>query len=350
MSTLNTPTAEGSTTGIAADPNGAPDETSDFVLDAFEQLTNDGDQYELPEVHQPPVSEEPVVETPAAPVQTPPQGVTPPVQQVQATPPPVQPQAVTPPQGAVEQPGVVQQPTPPVAAQTPQPPVQAAQVPATIPQVPQQAPSGPAPGDFSAIAEGLKQSEKIFTAKLAETEYALTKEEKDALGFDDTQAAAVASLAARTHVNAVGTVLRTIAQQMPAMMNRHLQVQNAAKGAEDAFYGQWPQLKEHSQTVMQLGQAYRNAHPTASQDDFIKMVGAMSVTALGLHVQTPPTAQPQVPQVQVPGRIVGTRPQAFQPAGAANAPANGRLPQTQANPWEEASMFILNDDAGTFDR
>lgn len=334
-----TPVApESAPRSVGEDPPGTGDETSNFVLDAFEPMTSDlGEQEYLPEVHQPPVAQEPTA--PAVPT-------TPTAAQPSATPvatPPVEPKAPVVPRPAEPQ-GAPQQADPAASA-----PVPAVQPQAAVPTAPVQAPapSGPAPGDFGAIAEGLRASQAVFTKKLAETEYKLSKEDKEAMGLDDVQAEKFEHFAANVHVNAVGTVLRTVASQMPALMERYLQTKQVAQSNEDKFFGAWPQLKEHKTTVETLARAYRMTQPQATEEQFIKMVGSMAVTALGLQAQAP--AAPQVPAVQTPGRVVrpnGTA--AFVPARAANAPAGGPAP-VQVNPWDMGTQFIASDDAGHFD-
>lgn len=268
------------------------------------------------EVTAQPGSQPPAVTTPA----------TPPAQQVapqpQVTPPVVQPQPTqqapaqaVPPQGDPQQQQQVQQ----------QPPQQ---------QAPQQAQES-AVDPFTQLEQTIQAGQAQVIDAVAQGVYALSEEEVEGVLSDPGKH--LPQMMARVHVNAVQGVLRHVAQQMPAMVSGLLRAREENSQREESFFKAWPQLDrtKHMADIVKVGQVFRQLNPNATQEDFIKTVGAQVVLAHGLHLQQQqqqqaPPQQPVAPTVPV-----------FQPAGVGHQ--GGTPAPAQVNIWEEFTEAMKED-------
>lgn len=240
----------------------------------------------------------------------------------------------------VQQPAVVQAPespqqqVPPVAAQPAQgtQPVQP-QAPTEQPQgsVQPQAQPDPTEDAFTQLDQLIEAQRPKIEDAVAKGAYQLTAEQVN--GLLEDPGTTVPQLLAKVHVNAVQGVLRHVAQTLPTMLNGMLQVREINRQREDKFWQAWPELArdKHSQQVVQAAQTFRQMNPRASEDEFIRQVGAMVMVMNGLHrAQVPQQPKPQVAQP-------------FVPAGAGRA---GAPPSAAAAPqgWEVFTSLMQQED------
>ena len=213
-------------------------------------------------------------------------------------------------------------PPAPEAPAAPTPPVPPTEV---QPQVPQQPPAEvrPEPTQPSAapqptVAEMRAQAEDT----LATQHYALNQEQVDE--FDADPASFIAKLSARVYMDAVTNSLTHVLQSLPQLVEHTLKQHDVVEAEEVKFFEAWPKLSTHREDVVTIAQVYRQLHPQATSDQFIRDVGAQTMVALKLTVDAPAAAQPQPAQ-----------PQPFVPA-AASPPAGASPPPT--NPFEQMAL------------
>lgn len=244
----------------------------------------------------------------------------------------------------------------------PQQPAQRSQQPAQ-PQQPAQQPQVQTPSEqdqlarraesdpFGLQADMLEQQQQQYIDALAQNAYPISDEDMNAfLSGDGRQ---VSRALARVHVNAVGSVLRVVSQQMPMWVNNMLKYHQAATDSEGAFWTANPGLDraQHKDLAWAAARAFRQMNPKADTATFHKVVGAMVAAAAGVpaNAQQAPVQQPQyrtAQGVRTPGRVVRSVPQAHSPAGT--LPAGGR-PGVIDNPWSQTAEIIRADESGVFD-
>lgn len=157
-------------------------------------------------------------------------------------------------------------------------------------------------------------------------------------------------LAAQLHMAVEHAVYARLSATVPQMMHVLSTQQEAERGAKDAFYSRWPDLKEYEPQVLQIGQMFRSANPNATPQEALERVGQMVYVALGKTVPgapagtppatppasgRPPASPPQVPST--PARP-GFTP--AMPGGGGAAP-----PPKDANPFTQIAEELLEDDA-----
>lgn len=260
------------------------------------------------------------------------------------------PQEVVPP-GTTAQPTVEATPVAPVAPAAEPVEQQPTAAPSTV------APQAPAPAEsrpeaiFAEMAQGLQQHEAVFRDRLAAEAYALTDKDIDELNTDPKSA--FAKMAARVHVNAVSSVMRTMAQQMPVVVMGMLKAVKANDEAQDRFWSAYPNLNkndpQHKQMVSNIARNVRTLNPNMSEADMVRYTGAQALVMLGLP-QVAPAAQQQRPRApSMPGRQVRQTATPYAPAGAKTT--GGQAPNGQANrnQWDLMSSLIEMDNRGVFD-
>lgn len=209
---------------------------------------------------------------------------------------PAQPAAAEPPQTPPTEPQQPTQPQTPDQGQQPQQP--------QAPQEPQQ-PQQPTQEQYE---QQVQQAEAQWRQELAQS-YALSEDEATML--QESPAEALPQLAATMHMRVTREVFQSLQQNLPNWVNAITQSQTTNKSHEDKFFEAWPELKEHTPLISQVGQMYRQMNPQATPEDFIKNVGAMVWAQSGLPLDqllnrqnggqqpTPPSAAPQ-------GEVMGT--------------------------------------------
>lgn len=218
------------------------------------------------------------------------------------------------------------QPTPQVPAAEPSAPPPSAEPPAPTPQAPtgQQEPSPPpSPAEPGRIAEQLAANEANLIEHLAAGDFALSKEDLEALEADAP--AAVPKLLARTFVRAQVGALRQMQQIVPAMIQGQMRVMRENWKNEQAFYKRWPDIDavKHGPLVARYAQMYRQANPSAPMSQMIEELGPMVMVA-GKITPAP------TPVNGAPLAIRPPQPTPFKPA--MGGPASPPQPQ-EVNEW-----------------
>lgn len=192
---------------------------------------------------------------------------------------------------------------PPVQPQAPQPAV----------QQPEPAQPAEAPVDMKALRAQYETELTAYYAMDAQTAERLQTEPELVLP----------QLAARVHLEVLDAVLAQLPHRVNAMIQQRQTAQTRETEAEDSFFGAFPDLREHKDAVLRVGQMYRAANPKATKDEAVKAIGEFVRQSLGLTAPVP-TAPPAIQQQKPFTPAVG---------GGNGAPA-------QASEWD----FITQDD------
>ncbi len=151
--------------------------------------------------------------------------------------------------------------------------------------------------------------------------------------FETDPGKAIAKMSGRVYLDAVQATTGHIVKHMPNIIQAMMQAQELSNKNEGSFFDTWPQLKEHRDSVVRLGIAYRQTYPTATQEEFIRDVGAQTMVALKM----PGTA---------PAVVAPTPAKPFKPA--ATTPVRGG-PTAPANPFDQLAADFEEEDASDFE-
>lgn len=212
------------------------------------------------------------------------------------------------------------------------------------------APQGPNPTDPASIAAYLQTNESAAVAHIAETAFALTKEEIEELDTNAVQA--IPKLLAKGFVKAQQNMLNQLARIVPHMIQRQTEAVARNAAAESEFYDKWPGLKKDQQVtiggqtmdvgtlVRRYAAVFRQQHPQATREELFANLGPMVHMAAGIPATAPTmngsgTPAPQTnPMAQAtpgsPTRVAAPTP--FSPAlsGPAEALQPGELNEVEA--------------------
>ena len=167
---------------------------------------------------------------------------------------------------------------------------------------------------------------------LATQHYQLSEEVAAELESDST--VAIPKLLSRVYLDAVTASVGHMMSQMPQMIERVISARTSADAAEVKFFDHWAKqgLKtEHRSTVAPLGRAYRTANPNATEQEFIRDVGAQSIVALGL-MGTPDAAPAELAPAA----------EKFQPA--APTAASGARPVVKRNVFDQLTEDMETEE------
>lgn len=140
-------------------------------------------------------------------------------------------------------------------------------------------------------------------------------------------------LAARLHLDVTEAVFRGIEAILPQRVAEVLSERTQQETVEKAFYTDWPQLNkpEYRQLVGNMQRLHKQQFPKATQEAFVKEVGAAAMVALRLPMDEAAPAAPVVNRPFTPA----------QPGGG--APGNSRV--NSSNVFESLSEEFLQDDS-----
>ncbi len=222
------------------------------------------------------------------------------------------PQAVVPtPAEPVPAPAPVE-PAPEPAPVTAEPPAPVEPQPVQQPQAPQQTTEEAQ----AAYAKYRGEAEAV----LAKEHYAISPEMAENL--DENAAIVIPQLMSKVYMDAVSGAISHVLNQMPALVEGAIMARETRSSQETQFFTAWPQLDpaQHRATVVSLGQAYRQVHPSASVEQFTRDVGAQAIVALQLMPQAvaPPAQAPAQEPTPVPFRPAGSSPPASSPSSPTN--------------------------------
>ena len=207
----------------------------------------------------------------------------------------------------------------------------------TEPKVPEQKPETPVEPPKEPTAEQpvqpqesaadrdkrAKENRELAENLLATQHYVLPEELVEEI--QTSPETAVPKMMAKVYLDAVANSLSHMVNMLPSLIQTTQQQTTIAQQAEEKFFATWPQLREHSDTVMKFAHAYRHVYPTAGLDEFIQNVGAQAMIALKMQPgEQPPPQQPQ------------QQPQPFQPAASAKPRSNA--PTAEPNIWTEMAL------------
>lgn len=217
-----------------------------------------------------------------------------------------------------------------------QPAVAAAPIPSTPASVaPGQAGTQPAaPQDPLAELQVNLEAQRETFIKAAAKSYEDTFTDEDVEEFQLSPKVALSKMGARLHADIAQNVLSMVAQQLPRMIMNTNQVQSVHKQAEDEFYTEYADLKQHQQTVMTVAAVARQMNKDMPAPEFKKLVAGMVRASLG--ISSPATVVAKAP----------AKPAPFKPAG--NSPQRAASSNIE-NQWAFIDEIIENDNAGAFD-
>jgi len=170
-----------------------------------------------------------------------------------------------------------------------------------------------------------------------EQQFQLTEDEADDLVSDPNSV--LPKMMAKVYLDLFTSVMQGMQQQLPNMITNVVKSEEQVVARKTAFYDAWPQLNkaEHLETIRRVGATYAQMNPKATQEDFIKEVGAQAWVALRLplnellqHTQAAPVVEPVIPVT------TGNR----TPAG----PGSASVKNTQPTPKQKNEFEILADE------
>lgn len=196
--------------------------------------------------------------------------------------------------------------SPPASSAPPAPPVPAAAAAQPTAAQPTAQPGSPPAADASqpspagepqgaqapaSLLDQMSQHREALIGEIAAKQFAMTKEEADALEVD--LHGTVPKLLARVYYDSVTATLAHIQRTVPQIVQQQVNLMRAADEAENAFYGMFPGLDraKHAADVNQFAQAFRT-NPNITQKDLFSMVGAAVMAKHGLTMTAQAAAQP----------------------------------------------------------
>lgn len=205
--------------------------------------------------------------------------------------------------GPVADAGSAVQPTPPAP-----PPAQATPAPVATPPPPaaaapvpdqSQAPGQAVPLDHTdpvQVLATLDGAREAYERYLGELHCKIDPAELETLATDP--AAFFQTVGGRLLFIAQRAALATVANMVPAMMNRGIEQretqQAASKRGETFFRTMWPQIgPEHDEAVVNAARFHKSAYPQATKEERALAVGRMVTAQLGLSTAPARAGQPQ---------------------------------------------------------
>lgn len=221
--------------------------------------------------------------------------------------------------------------TPPAAAPPAEAPLAEAKPGEAKPEAPETPPAAEPP-EQQPVAETAEELQARYADWRGKAEDALQREhylldEATVEALETDAAAAIPKLMSRVYLDAVTASVGHVMAAMPQLIGSMVQLQRQSDEVETRFFERWPQLTDHRDSVVRLGQAYRQVFPRASEEDFTRDVGAQTIIALRLPIE----AQPAPAPAPVP----------FTPA--ASSPPGGR-PQVKLNPFEQLAEEMAQEE------
>lgn len=223
----------------------------------------------------------------------------------------------------VTAPTPTQEPATP-SATTGQPPAPATPPAATQPPAPAdgQQPPTEQPGATVQptvnIEEFVAANHDAIVDNLAKSHFAIDDATAEKLAFTPEVRDWVQKRDAKNFILTMVHVNNALQRSLPATVANLLDVTTKSKTAQEKFFEEFEDLKEHVPTLNLLAPTLRAANPTLKGQAFQTLLGNMARQALGLPI---PQAKPQAQQIA--GRNVRRgQPRPFTPAGATTPQRN----------------------------
>lgn len=183
-----------------------------------------------------------------------------------------------------------------------------------------------------------EEAGKLFTEWRGQTEdllanhhYRLNEDQVNEL--NENPAAVIPKLMSKVYMDSISAAFQQFTNYLPRMVHQVIEQRNSMSKSEEAFFSKWPDLMDKKDTVIRLGQSYREANPTATQEQFINEVGAQAMVALRLMPINGGTPAAKPVEKQVP----------FKPAVGTPAPAP--VTNKSTNPFENLmSEFEVTEE------
>lgn len=165
---------------------------------------------------------------------------------------------------------------------------------------------------------------------------------EDVYAFSDEDATALAvepekvlpKLAANLHVSVLQAATQGVIAQLPGLIDAVMKGREVSSQAEDAFYGKWPKLKGHEDTVMRITQTYRALNPGAPMEQAIQEIGTQAMFMLRIPMDDAPAETVTTPQATTP-------PTPASPGSSTVAPV---IPPASDNPFTQMAEEFIEED------
>jgi len=184
------------------------------------------------------------------------------------------------------------------------------------------------PAEPAKIAEQMAANEDALVTHLAQTMFALSQEELEALETDAPNL--LPKMMAKVYTKVTQNFLKQLETSVPAIVKRVNEVGTRNSANENRFYDAWKDhgidKAKHGEIVNKVAQVWRQLNPQGSIEDMVKAIGPIVIQQAGI-VKPAPSA-PAAPNA--PG---STKISPFTPAGPGSA---SPLPSATAsdNMWE----------------
>jgi hypothetical protein len=108
----------------------------------------------------------------------------------------------------------------------------------------------------------------------------------------------IPQLAGRLHMQILTAAMNQMSNMFGPLLEMHTQQRTEVETVERDFFAQYPQLKEHGDTVNRVARAYVQNNPNVSREQAFREIGTMSMVMLRLPLTTQAPQQQQQPQQQ----------------------------------------------------
>lgn len=141
--------------------------------------------------------------------------------------------------------------------------------------------------ELEGLQKAFEQYRQQAIEMLAKDVYALSPEEVQQLEEDPGSflAQRIPQVLARVHIEAQQAALVQMARVIPQVMAQVHQEMEKARSFEEKFFSRWPQLREHKDEVLKIGQVFRQLNPQAKPEEFIETVGLQAMLQLKLPLE-----------------------------------------------------------------
>ncbi len=175
----------------------------------------------------------------------------------------------------------------------------------TPPQVQAETPQQPV--DLNA------QYEEFFNKAVEALEPVYVLSEEVAEELDTSPSTAIPKLAARLHMQVLTAAVTQVANMFPQLMQVETERKDVYKQSEERFFNEYPQLKGHERTVLQMAQAVHSMNPNATYEDIAPQVAAMAMVQEKILPSDTAPPEPPAPKPVTPTSVKGGTPRTEPP-------------------------------------
>jgi hypothetical protein len=102
-------------------------------------------------------------------------------------------------------------------------------------------------------------------------------------------------LAASVHIEVLDAVMSALPQRVMALIQQNADFTKREATAKDYFFEEYPELRNHEDTVMRVGRMFREANPKASKAEARKQIGEFVMMSLNLKSTKAASVTPSAP-------------------------------------------------------